>query len=156
MKTTDQAADLARINARINDCTEHWRRVIEENLPEYNITSGNMPKMIRVLQTQVRPDKYHEYLELLKHEIFPAVQKAGTKDYNVAEERLGESSLQITSVTGFDSWADLDAGIGAQKGLSKEDYQTLVDKVRGLIVQSEFDIYRFEPDLSYLPPPAAK
>ena len=83
------------------------------------------------------PEKYHEYLELLKHEIFPAVQKAGTKDYNVAGERFGESSLQITSVAGFDNWADLDAGIGAQKGLSKEDYQALVDKVRNLIVQSE-------------------
>lgn len=155
MKTTDQAADLARINARINDCTEHSRRVVEEILPEYNLTSGNVPKMIRVLQTQVRPDKYHEYLDLMKHEIFPAVQKAGTKDYSVAEARLGESNMQITSVTGFDSWADLDAGIGAQKGLGEAGYQALLDKVRSLVVQSEYDIYRFEPDLSYMPPPTA-
>jgi hypothetical protein len=153
MKTTDQAADLARANARINDCTEHWRRIVEEILPEYNINSGNIPKMIRVLQTQVRPEKYHEYLELMKHEIFPAVQKAGTKDYSVAEARLGESNMQITSVTGFDSWTDLDTGIGAQKGLSKEDYQALLDKVRSLATESEYDVYRFEPDLSYLPPP---
>jgi len=152
----DEALDLARISMRINDCTVSSHRVIEEVMPDYNISSGNMPKMIRVLQTQVRPEKYHEYLELMKHEIFPAVQKAATKDYNVAAERFGESSMQITSVTGFDNWADLDAGIGAQKGLSKEDYQALVDKVRNLIMQSEFDVYRFEPDLSYLPPPTAK
>lgn len=156
MKTTEQAADLARINTRINDCTESWHRVVEEILPEYNITSGNVPKMIRVLQTQVRADKHHEYLEIMKNEIFPAVKKAGTKDYSVAEGRLGESNLEITSVTGFDSWADLDGGIGAQKGLSKEEYQALLDKVRALIVQSEYDVYRYEPDLSYLPAPAAK
>jgi hypothetical protein len=91
----------------------------------------------------------------MKHEIFPAVQKAGTKDYSVAEGRLGESNMEITSVTGFNTWADLDAGIGAQKGLSKEDYQALLDKVRSLTVESEYDVYRFEPDLSYLPPPPA-
>ncbi len=156
MKTTEQAADLARINTRINNCAESSRRVVEEILPEYNITSANVPKMIRVLQTQVRSDKYHEYLELMKNDIFPAVKKAGTKDYNVGVGRLGESNLEVTSVTGFDSWADLDSGIGAQKGLSKEDYQALLDRVRALITQSEYDIYRYEPDLSYLPPPTAK
>jgi len=155
-KLKDQAMDLARIGMRINDCAVSNRRIIEEVMPDFTISSGNVPKMIRVLQTQVRPDKYHEYVELLKHEIFPAVKKAGTKDYNVAEERFGESNLQVTSVTGFDSWADLDASIGAEKGLGKEGYQALVDKVRALITQSEFDIYRYEPDLSYLPPPTAK
>ena len=92
----------------------------------------------------------------MKHDIFPAVQKAGTKDYSVAVERFGESNMQITSVTGFNSWADLDAGIGAQKGLSKAEYQALLDKVRTLATGSEYDIYRFQPDLSYLPPHAAK
>jgi quinol monooxygenase YgiN len=156
-KMKDQAMDLTRISMRINDCAESSRRIIEEVLPDFTLSSkGDMPKMIRVLQTQVRPDKVHEYLDLVKNVIFPAVKKAGTKDYSVAEERYGESNLQVTSVTGFDTWADLDAGIGAQKGLSKEDYQGLLDKVRALITSSEYDIYRFQPDLSYLPPPTAK
>ena len=30
----------------------------------------------------------------------------------------------------------------------------MVDKVRALIVQSQFIIYRYAPDESYLPPPA--
>jgi hypothetical protein len=151
-----QAMDLERIAMRINDCAVSSRRVIEEILPEYNISSDDVPKMIRVLQTQVRPEKYHDYLELLKHDIFPAVKKAGTKDYNVAVERFGESNMQITSVAGFNSWADLDAGVGAQKALSKDDYQALLDKVRASATGSEYDIYRFQPDLSYLPPPTAK
>jgi len=156
-KLKDQATDLTRISMRIIDCTESWHRSIEMVVPELSLPeSGDPPKMIRVLVTQVRPDKYQEYLDFVKNVIFPAVKKGGTKDYSVAEGRLGESGMEVTSVTGFNSWADLDAGIGAQKGLSKEDYQALVDKVRALITQSEFDIYRYESDESYLPPPTAK
>ncbi|HKN22485.1 MAG TPA: hypothetical protein VJX73_13770 [Terracidiphilus sp.] len=156
-KLKDQAVDLARISLRIIDCTESWHRSIEMIVPELSLPeSGAPPKMIRVLITQVRPDKYQEYLDLVKNVILPAVKKAGTKDFSVAEASLGGSSLQVTSVTGFNSWADLDAGIGAQAGLSKEDYRALRDKARTLITQSEFDVYRYEPDESYLPPPAAK
>jgi hypothetical protein len=156
-KLKDQATDLARISMRIIDCTESWHRAIEMVVPELSLPeSGDPPKMIRVLVTQVRPDKYQEYLDLVKNVIFPAVKKGGTKVFSIAEGRLGESSMEVTSVTGFSSWADLDAGIGAQKGLSKEDYQALLDKVRALITQSEYDIYRYEPDGSYLPPAAAK
>ena len=60
----------------------------------------------------------------------------------------------ITSVLGFSNWADLDAGIGAQKGLGKEGYQSLLGKLRPLIASSQYDIYRFQTDLSYLPPAA--
>jgi hypothetical protein len=156
-KLKDQATDLARISMRIIDCTESWHRSIEMVVPELSLPENSAPpKMIRVLITQVRPDKYQEYLDLVKNVIFPAVKKGGTKDYSVAEGRLGESSLEFTSVTGFSSWADLDAGIGAQKGLSKDDYQALLDKVRALITQSEYDVYRYEADESYLPPPTVK
>jgi quinol monooxygenase YgiN len=156
-KMKDQAMDLTRISMRINDCAESSRRVIEEVLPEFSTPSnGEIPKMIRVLQTQVRPDKVDEYLDLVKNVIVPAVKKGGTTAYNVAEGRMGESNLQITSVTGFNSWADLDAGIGAQKGMSKDEYQALLNKVRGLITSSEYDVYRYEPDLSFPRPPAAK
>ncbi|MFZ0337974.1 MAG: hypothetical protein WAL45_08075 [Terracidiphilus sp.] len=156
-KLKDQTVDLARISLRIIDCTSSSRRVVEMVIPELSLPeSGAPPKMIRVLLTQVRPDKYQEYLDLQKNVIFPAVQKGGAKDYSVAEASLGESSLEITSVTGFNNWADLDAGIGAQAGLSKEDFRALREKVRTLITQSEFDVYRYLPDESYLPTPMAK
>ena len=156
-KMKDQAMDLTRTSMRIGDCAVSTRRVIEEVMPDLSSPSnGDVPKMIRVLQTQVRPEKMNEYLDLIKNEIVPAIKKGGTTDYSYAEGRLGESNLTVTSVVGFNSWADLDAGVGAQKGLSKDGYQDLVAKVRSLIVQSQFDVYRYEPDLSYLPPTAAK
>ncbi len=156
-KLKDQAADLARISLRIIDCTESWHRSIDVIMPELSLPdSGDIPKMIRVLVTQVRPDKYQEYLDLQKNEIFPAVTKAAPKSYSFAETRFGVFGPEFVSVTGFTNWADLDGGIGAEKGLGKDGYQALVNKVRGLIVQSQFIIYRYEPDESYLPTPMAK
>jgi mRNA degradation ribonuclease J1/J2 len=63
----EHQADLQRINARANACVEGIRRIIEEILPEYSLpSSGETPKMIRTLQTKVRPDKVNEYLALWK------------------------------------------------------------------------------------------
>lgn len=156
-KLKDQAADLARINTRIIDCTESWRRTIEEIQPDLSLpSSGEMPKMIRVLVTQVRPDKYKEYLDLMKNEILPAAKKGGLKTYSFAEARYGAPNTQVSSVAGMDSWADLDGDFGVVKGLGKEGYQNLLGKVRPLIVQADVNEYRFLPDISYLPPTTAK
>jgi hypothetical protein len=153
-KLKDHVEELTRINMRIIDCTSSWHRDIDVVNPNLSLPdSADRPRMIRVLVTQVRPDKVHEYLDLEKNEILPAVQKGGAKSYNFAEKRFGEAGPQFVSVIGFNNWADFDDGIGAEKGLGKEGYQALVDKIRELIVQSDFIIYRWLPDESYLPAP---
>ena len=49
------------------DCTESWHRVIEEVNPDLSLPdSGKAPTMIRVLVTQVRPDKVNDYLALVR------------------------------------------------------------------------------------------
>jgi len=156
-KMKEQAVDIARIGERIIDCTESRHRVIEEVNPDLSLPdSGKMPAMIRVLVTQVRPDKVNDYLALVKSDILPAIKKSGVTDYSIAQGRFGESSAVITSVAGLSNWADLDGGYGAQKALGKEGYQNLLLKITPLIANSQYDIYRFQPDLSYLPPPTAK
>jgi hypothetical protein len=59
-------------------------------------------------------------------------------------------------VAGLSNWADLDGGFGLEKALGKEGYQSFLLKLTPLIVSSQFDLYRFQPDLSYLPPATAK
>jgi|HubBroStandDraft_1064217.scaffolds.fasta_scaffold399280_1 hypothetical protein len=156
-KMKDQAADLARINVRIIDCTESWRRIVDEINPDLSLpATSDIPKMIRVLVTDVRPEKIGDYLDLMRNEILPAVKKGGVTSYTFASRRFGAPSTEFISVGGLNSWADLDGGYGAEKGLGKEGYKALLAKVRTLIVQSQYDVYRFDPDLSYLPPPTAK
>ena len=156
-KMKDQAVDLARINIRITDCTESWRRIIGEVQPDLSLPqSGDIPKMLRVLVTEVRPDKYMDYLALVKSDVLPAAQKGGLKTWVFSETRYGGANTAVSSVAGMDSWADLDGGFGVEKGLGHDGYQALLAKVRALIVQSQADVYRFQPDLSYLPPAPAK
>lgn len=156
-KLKDQAGDIARIVARINDCVVSSRRIIDEIIPELSLpSSGDIPKMIRVLVTDVRPDKIGEYRDLMKNEILPAIKKGGVKDYTFASRRFGAPNTEFISVASMSNWADFDGEFGAEKGLGKEGYHALVAKVRTLITSSQYDVYRYEPDLSYLPPPAAK
>jgi hypothetical protein len=155
--TKDDAGDLARLQTRMVDCAASWRRTIEEIQPDLSLpTSTEMPKMVRVLTTVVRPEKYKEYLDLVKSDVLPAAQKGGLKTYIFAEARYGAPNTQVSSVIAMDKWADLDEPMGIEKALGKEGYQALLVKVRPLIVQAEVNEYRFEPDLSYLPPAPTK
>jgi hypothetical protein len=156
-KMKDQAVDLARTGMRITDCTDSSRRIIAEVQPDLSLPqSGDIPKMIRVLITQVRPDKYTDYLALVKSDVLPAAQKGGLKTYMFSKTRYGGANTEVSSVVGMDSWADLDGDFGIEKGLGHDGYEALLAKVRPLIVQSQADVYRFQPDLSYLPPAPAK
>ena len=56
----------------------------------------------------------------------------------------------------MEKWADLDEPIGVEKVLGKEGYQALLAKIRPLIMQAEVNEYRFQPELSYLPPAPTK
>jgi hypothetical protein len=151
-KLKDEAADLARISQRIIDCTESSRRIIAEVQPDLSLPPGtDIPKMIRVLTTDVRPDKYNDYLALVKSDILPAAQKSGMKVYEFSETRYGAPNTQVTSIVAMDAWGDLDDGVGMMKALGKDGYKALLDKVRPLIVQSVVNEYRFLPEVSYLP-----
>jgi hypothetical protein len=151
--TKEDAADLARLQTRMIDCAASWRRTIEEIQPDLSLPmSAEMPKMVRVLTTLVRPEKYKEYLDLVKTDVLPAAKKGGLNTYIFAEARYGAPNTQVSSVIAMNKWAELDEPIGVEKGLGKEGYQALLVKIRPLIVQAESNEYSFQPDLSYLPP----
>lgn len=155
--TKEDAADLARLQTRMIDCATNWRRTIEEIQPDLSLpATTEVPTMVRVLTTLIRPEKYNEYLALVKSDVIPAAQKGGAKTYIFAEARYGAPSTQVTSVISMDKWGDLDEPMSVEKGLGKEGYQALLAKIRPLIVQSESNEYRFQPELSYLPPAPSK
>jgi len=129
------------------------RRIIDEVLPQYSLPpTAEVPKMIRVLRTKVQPGKVDEYLALSKNEVLPAMKKSGVKFYNVSQVRYGDSRMEFVSVTGLNSWADLDGGYGAEKGMGHEAYQRFQAKIGPLILDSQLDIYSLVVDSSHMPP----
>ena len=103
---------------------------------------------------RVRPDKVNEYLALLKSELFPAVKKAELKSYSIAQVRYGAPTSEFLSVSGLNNWAQLDERGGIPKAMGEDGYQRFLAKIRPLILASEYNIYRLERDLSYLPAPS--
>jgi hypothetical protein len=151
-KLKEQAADLQRIGIRIIQCTESSQRIIEEILPDLSLPrASGVPKMVRTLRTRVRPDKVNEYLALIKSDVFPAAKKAELKSYSIAQVRYGAPTSEFLSVAGLNNWAQLDERSGIQKAMGEEGYQRFLAKLRPLVLASEYNIYRFEPELSYLP-----
>lgn len=70
------------------DCAARWRRTIEEIQPDLSLPmSTEMPKMVQVLTTLVRPEKYKEYLDVVKTKVLPAAQKGGLKTYSRVDDR---------------------------------------------------------------------
>ena len=156
-KMKDQVAELAQINMRIVNCTDSSRRIIEEVNPDLSLPdTGAIPTMIRVIVSQVRPDKVSDYLAMVKADVLPAIKKSGQNFFSISQGRYGEPNSVVTSVLGINNWGDLDGGVGAQKGMSKAEFSALTMKVGSLVVSSQYDILRFQPDLSYLPGPPAK
>ncbi|MBM3753607.1 MAG: hypothetical protein FJW38_06465 [Acidobacteria bacterium] len=154
-KTKDIAGQLTSISARIMATVESSRTVIstidaETSLP---IQSGQPQAYARVLQTWVRPGQIDNYRALIKAEMLPAAKKAGMKLYSRSRVRMGGSTNEFNSVTGFDKWAELDGEGPIVKAIGGQAaYEKFLAKLNPMITRTEVQVYRFMKDQSYLPP----
>ena len=82
------------------------------------------------------------------------MKKSGAKTYLVTQPRMGRPGNEIISVLGIDKWADLDENI-VTKTMGADAHQRFMDRLNQLILESQFDVYRYRPELSYLPGPAS-
>ena len=137
--------------ARINSCVESSERRIDLIDPALSIRDTTaMPNLVQVVRVSVRPDKVNEYLALAKGTSLPAFRKAGVKRRIFARVRLGAPSSEFVTSVGLDKWADLDSPSPLQKALGEQGYQDYVAKLSALIYRSQFDVYRYLPDASYI------
>jgi hypothetical protein len=150
-KMKDLAAQLQAIGTRITQCIETSHMIVDEVLLDLSLPQTGPISMIRVLRSRVKPDKVNEYTALLKSEMLPAMKKAGLKLFAVSQVRYGGPNTEFISVSGINSWADLDGGLPIQKAMGEEGYQRFLAKLRPLIIESEANVFRFVPDSSYSP-----
>jgi hypothetical protein len=151
-KLKEVSASLTGIGSRISACEEKSERIIAEVLPEVSLPrTGTPPKMIRVLRTRVKPERIDDYLATLKSDLFPAVRKGEVRVFAVARARYGAPLNEFISTIGMESWADLDTMSPISRGLGgQEAYQAFLKKLAPMQDSSQWDVYRFQPDLSYL------
>ena len=142
---------LTGLSARINGCVESSERRIDVIDPSLSIRETNaIPNLVQVVKVSVRPEKMNEYLALVKSTSLPAFKKAGVKRRIFARARFGAPSSDFVTSTGLEKWADLDGPNPLQKALGEQGYQDYLTKLSALIYRSQFDVYRYLPDASYV------
>jgi hypothetical protein len=145
-------AEMARGIARLNSVTESIEYWIDEMQPDLSIRSNDIPPMIRVGRTRVISGKMDEVKAIFHDRLFPAIQKSGASDFGVAVARFGTPTNEIHTYLGLKGWADLDSPFGVQKGMTADEYKAFEAKLLPLIESTEFSIWKFAPELSYLAP----
>jgi hypothetical protein len=143
-------ADRARLFARLDTVTESLEYWVDEMQPDMTVRSNDIPPMIRVGRTRVVAGKMDEVKALFRDQVVPADKKSGASDFGFAVARFGTPTNEIHSYLGMKGWADLDGPIGAQKGMTADEYKAFQAKLQPLIESTEWSIWKFEPELSYV------
>jgi hypothetical protein len=144
-------ADIARLFARLDTVTDSLDTWIDEMQPDMMISSKAIPPMVRVGRTRVVSGKMDDVKTLFRDTTVPALKKSGATDFGVAVARYGTPSNEFHTYVGLSGWADLDGPIGMEKGMSAAEYKAFLAKVLPLIEGTEWSIWKFEPELSYVP-----
>lgn len=144
--------DLARLNARRNQATESVRSTIERPLAEltYVKEGAAPPKMLRVNHTRVRPGMADQYITLMK-DLVAAYKKAGVPAFRVRRVEYGGSRADFHTAMPMEKWAELDGQSVAIKALGEAGFKTWSDKLNQTISFSEYMIYSYVPDASFVP-----
>ena len=145
------AAEIAQIVARRSACIEAVEFWVDEMQPEMAIRGSELPKVVRTSRIRVESGKLDAMLALIKNEAFPAIKKSGASDYGVALARFGTPTNEIHTYLGLNGWADMDGPVGIQKGMSADAYKAYLAKAGAMLESVEYTIWRFQPELSYLP-----
>jgi hypothetical protein len=53
---------------------------------------------------------------------------------------------------GVSGWGEFDSPFGAEKGMTPAEYKAFLAKIQPLIEGTQWDLWKFEPELSYLVP----
>ncbi len=149
------AGQLSALSARIIATIESSRRVMYVLDHDLSLPLADAPPqpIAQVLRTWVRPDQLEAYRALVKSDLLPAAKKSGVKTYSVAHVRAGGANQEYNTVSGLDNWAALDGESPIVTGLGGQAaYDKFLAKLRPLVTRTEYEMYRYMPNQSYLAP----
>jgi len=144
-------ADVARLFERLDQVTESLETWIDEMQPDLTIRSMNIPAYVRVGRTKVISGKMDDVKAIFHDTIYPAIKKAGYTDYGVAMAKYGTPSNEFHTYIGLSGWDELDSPFGTEKGMSPAEYKAFQAKVTPLIESTEWSMWKYQPELSYVP-----
>ena len=107
------------------------------------------PNLAVVAAITVVPGRTEEFENLVKTVVLPAVKKGEAKGYFVSQTMLGGDISAYTTVTMYDSFADMGKGSPLVKGMGAAGYASFLRKTAGIVVKAERAVYRYNAELSF-------
>ena len=107
------------------------------------------PNLAVVAAVTVAPGRTEEFENLVRTVVLPAVKKGEAKGYFVSQTLLGGDISSYTTVTMYDSFADMAKGSPLVKGMGAAGYASFLRKTAGIVVKAERSVYRFNAELSF-------
>jgi len=153
-----QALEIALADQRIREANLSQRRVILRLVPDAGLplTGENTPMMIARWVQLAGPGHGQEYAGIVRTDLLPSVRKAGIKSFSLWQVWFGAEQSQYLSLIALNQWASLDQPDPIVAAMGNEAYQRYRNKTTPIVAQVREDVYRFRPELSYLPSPAKK
>ncbi len=147
------SSQVSLARARVMKCANSTETVIDELIPEASVIADRnaMPKYIRTLRSEVKPEKMLEYAAWVEKEIGPAVKKSGVKLFLNSRVRYGATANMYISAIGMDSMASFDEPLPLLKSMGKPAYDAAMAKRAAMVTHNEATIYRGLPNLNYIP-----
>lgn len=99
--------------------------------------------------TLVAPGKMGDYLNWLKNDYRPALQKAGVARFQVWQPIFGAATGEIVTTRVLKNLAEIDGGAVLGRALSDEEARAIGAKSVPLVISSKTRIVRVRTDLSY-------
>jgi hypothetical protein len=140
-----------QVEAELDKCVSGAENLALLGLSDISSGKPNAPPpQLMIVQTvTVRPTDLSKYLNFLKEDMKPVVQKAGVELWEVYRHVFGSSTNQITTFRSLKNYAELDSGPLAARILSPEQANMLAAKDNQLVESSRIVIAQYDSELSY-------
>jgi hypothetical protein len=100
-------------------------------------------------RTLVAPGKMGDYLNWLRNDYRPALEKAGVARFQVSQPIFGAAAGEIVTMRMLQNLAEIDGGAVLSRALSDEEARAIAAKSAMLVSSSKTKIVRRRTELSY-------
>ena len=116
---------------------------------EINRTDAPMGLYWVETRSHVAPTKMDDYLDWLKNEYHPALEKADVVGFRVSIVVFGSAGSEVVSMRMLKDLAEIDEGSILSRGLGNDKARVVGAKGATLVLANSTRIIRARPDLTY-------
>jgi hypothetical protein len=140
-----------RLSRNLARCYTAQTRQYATPQTELEINKTDVPMGIYWVETStlVAPGKMGDYLNWLKHDYRPALEKAGVAHFQVSQPIFGAAAGEIVTTRMLKNLAEIDGGPVLSKALNDEEARAIAAKSVALGSSSKTKIVRVRTELSY-------